>query len=602
MTQEIMDAISSQTFGVWFLIGAALVFWMQAGFAMVETGFTRAKNAGNIIMKNLMDFCIGTVMFILIGFSLLLGEDLVGIIGKPGFDIFTNYANFDWSNFVFNLVFCATTATIVSGAMAERTKFISYCVYSGVISAIIYPIEAHWTWGGGWLAQLGFHDFAGSNCIHMVGGICALIGAAILGPRIGKFTKDKEGKIVKVNAFPGHSIPLGALGVFILWLGWYGFNGAAATSVEELGSIFVTTTIAPAVATVVCMIFTWIKYGKPDVSMCLNASLAGLVAITAGCDVTDAFGSIVIGAVSGLLVVFGVWLCDYVLHVDDPVGAVAVHCLNGIWGTIAVGLFATDTAPAFARGLGDGVTFGANQIAGKGLFYGGGFKQLGLQLLGMGTTALYTAVLITITFLIIKAVMGLRVTEEEEIVGLDAMEHGLPSAYAGFSITDTSMAMDVNENTDLGEGEYDKASDLQKDTAVPVVAEADDLDANGVPIFNTGMHKIVVIAKLSKFDTLKKAMNDLGVTGMTVTQVMGCGVQKGAGEYYRGVEMDATLLPKIKVEIIVSKIPVTTVIEAAKKALYTGYIGDGKIFVYNVLKVVKVRTGEEDYAALQDVE
>ena len=602
MTQEIMDAISSQTFGVWFLIGAALVFWMQAGFAMVETGFTRAKNAGNIIMKNLMDFCIGTVMFILIGFSLLLGEDLVGIIGKPGFDIFTNYANFDWSNFVFNLVFCATTATIVSGAMAERTKFISYCVYSGVISAIIYPIEAHWTWGGGWLAQLGFHDFAGSNCIHMVGGICALIGAAILGPRIGKFTKDKEGKIVKVNAFPGHSIPLGALGVFILWLGWYGFNGAAATSVEELGSIFVTTTIAPAVATVVCMIFTWIKYGKPDVSMCLNASLAGLVAITAGCDVTDAFGSIVIGAVSGLLVVFGVWLCDYVLHVDDPVGAVAVHCLNGIWGTIAVGLFATDTAPAFARGLGDGVTFGANQIAGKGLFYGGGFKQLGLQLLGMGTTALYTAVLITITFLIIKAVMGLRVTEEEEIVGLDAMEHGLPSAYAGFSITDTSMAMDVNENTDLGEGEYDKASDLQKDTAVPVVAEADDLDANGVPIFNTGMHKIVVIAKLSKFDTLKKEMNDLGVTGMTVTQVMGCGVQKGAGEYYRGVEMDATLLPKIKVEIIVSKIPVTTVIEAAKKALYTGHIGDGKIFVYNVLKVVKVRTGEEDYAALQDVE
>lgn len=602
MTQEIMDAISSQTFGVWFLIGAALVFWMQAGFAMVETGFTRAKNAGNIIMKNLMDFCIGTVMFILIGFSLLLGEDLVGIIGKPGFDIFTNYANFDWSNFVFNLVFCATTATIVSGAMAERTKFISYCVYSGVISAIIYPIEAHWTWGGGWLAQLGFHDFAGSNCIHMVGGICALIGAAILGPRIGKFTKDKEGKIVKVNAFPGHSIPLGALGVFILWLGWYGFNGAAATSVEELGSIFVTTTIAPAVATVVCMIFTWIKYGKPDVSMCLNASLAGLVAITAGCDVTDAFGSIVIGAVSGLLVVFGVWLCDYVLHVDDPVGAVAVHCLNGIWGTIAVGLFATDTAPAFARGLGDGVTFGANQIAGKGLFYGGGFKQLGLQLLGMGTTALYTAVLITITFLIIKAVMGLRVTEEEEIVGLDAMEHGLPSANAGFSITDTSMAMDVNENTDLGEGEYDKASDLQKDTAVPVVAEADDLDANGVPIFNTGMHKIVVIAKLSKFDTLKKAMNDLGVTGMTVTQVMGCGVQKGAGEYYRGVEMDATLLPKIKVEIIVSKIPVTTVIEAAKKALYTGHIGDGKIFVYNVLKVVKVRTGEEDYAALQDVE
>ena len=588
MTQEIMDAISTQTFGVWFLIGAALVFWMQAGFAMVETGFTRAKNAGNIIMKNLMDFCIGTCVFILIGFSLLLGEDMVGLIGKPGFDIFTAYGSFDWSNFVFNLVFCATTATIVSGAMAERTKFLSYCIYSGVISALIYPIEAHWIWGGGWLSQLGFHDFAGSCAIHMVGGLSALIGAAILGPRIGKFTKDKSGKIVKINAFPGHSIPLGALGVFILWLGWYGFNGAAATSVEQLGSIFVTTTIAPAVATVVCMIFTWIKYGKPDVSMCLNASLAGLVAITAPCDTTDALGAIIIGCVSGVLVVFGVWLCDYVLRVDDPVGAVAVHFMNGLWGTIAVGLFSTTGAP------------GNDSVV--GLFYGGGFKQLGLQLLGVVSVCAWTAVTITIAFMVIKKTVGLRVSEEEEIVGLDAMEHGLPSAYAGFSITDTSMAMDVNENTDLGEGEYDKASDLQKDTAVPVVAEADDLDANGVPIFNTGMHKIVVIAKLSKFDTLKKAMNDLGVTGMTVTQVMGCGVQKGAGEYYRGVEMDATLLPKIKVEIIVSKIPVTTVIEAAKKALYTGHIGDGKIFVYNVLKVVKVRTGEEDYAALQDVE
>ncbi len=588
MTQEIMDAISSQTFGVWFLIGAALVFWMQAGFAMVETGFTRAKNAGNIIMKNLMDFCIGTVVFILIGFSLLLGEDLVGLIGKPGFDIFTSYADFDWSNFVFNLVFCATTATIVSGAMAERTKFLSYCIYSGVISALIYPIEAHWIWGGGWLSQLGFHDFAGSCAIHMVGGLSALIGAAILGPRIGKFTKDKSGNIVRVNAFPGHSIPLGALGVFILWLGWYGFNGAAATSVEQLGSIFVTTTIAPAVATVVCMVFTWVKYGKPDVSMCLNASLAGLVAITAPCDTTDALGAIIIGAVSGLLVVFGVWVCDYVFRVDDPVGAVAVHFMNGVWGTIAVGLFSTTNAP------------GNDSVV--GLFYGGGFKQLGLQLLGVLSVCAWTAVMITITFTIIKKTVGLRVTEEEEIVGLDAMEHGLPSAYAGFSIAETAMAMDVNENTDLGEGEYDAAPAFKKDAAIPVVAEADDLDANGVPIFNTGMHKVVVIAKLAKFDALKKAMNDLGVTGMTVTQVMGCGVQKGAGEYYRGVEMDATLLPKIKVEIIVSKIPVTTVIEAAKKALYTGHIGDGKIFVYNVLKVVKVRTGEEDYAALQDVE
>ena len=428
----IMD--NSAIFAVWFLIGAALVFWMQAGFAMVETGFTRAKNAGNIIMKNLMDFCIGTVVFIIIGFSLLLGEDIVGIIGKPGFDIFTDYANFDFSNFVFNLVFCATTATIVSGAMAERTKFISYCVYSAIISAVIYPIEAHWVWGGGWLANLGFHDFAGSTCIHMVGGISALIGAALLGPRIGKFDRDKNGKVTKVNSFPGHNLPLGALGVFILWLGWYGFNGAAATTVAELGSIFLTTTIAPAIATVVCMIFTWIKYGKPDVSMCLNASLAGLVAITASCDVTDALGSTIIGAVAGLLVVFGVWLLDHKLHIDDPVGAVAVHCLNGIWGTIAVGLFATDTAPAFARGFGDGVTYGANQICGKGLFYGGGFHLLGVQLTGLFSIAAWTAVTITIAFLIIKATLGLRVTEEEEIEGLDIKEHGLPSAYADFTI------------------------------------------------------------------------------------------------------------------------------------------------------------------------
>ena len=589
MTEEIFSVVSDQVFGVWFLIGAALVFWMQAGFAMVEAGFTRAKNAGNILMKNLMDFCIGTVVFILIGFGLLLGEDLVGLIGKPGFDIFTAYENFDWSNFVFNLVFCATTATIVSGAMAERTKFLSYCIYSGVISALIYPIEAHWIWGGGWLAQLGFHDFAGSCAIHMVGGISALIGAKILGPRIGKFVKDKQGKVTKVNAFPGHNRPIGALGVFILWLGWYGFNGAAATTVEQLGSIFVTTTIAPAVATVVCMIFTWIKYKKPDVSMCLNASLAGLVAITAPCDVTDAFGAIVIGAVAGLLVIFGVWFLDHKLRIDDPVGAVAVHCLNGIWGTIAVGLFATSTAPGYsiANSAGKELT---------GLFYGGDFELLGLQLLGFAAVAAWTAVTITVTFLAIRAAVGLRVTEEDEIIGLDANEHGLASAYSGFSIMDVSntMTMEVNENTDLGTSEYEEASQIKRDVAFPVAA---------APIASaSGMYKVVIVSKLSRYDQLKKAMNDLGVTGMTVTQVMGCGVQKGAGDMYRGVEMDATLLPKVKVEVVVSKIPVENVVEAAKRALYTGHIGDGKIFVYSVDKVVNVRTGEEDFAALQDVE
>ncbi len=589
MTEEIMSAVSGEVFGVWFLIGAALVFWMQAGFAMVEAGFTRAKNTGNIIMKNLMDFCIGTVVFILIGFGLLLGEDLLGFIGKPGFDIFTAYENFDWSSFVFNLVFCATTATIVSGAMAERTKFLSYCVYSAVISALIYPIEAHWIWGGGWLAQLGFHDFAGSCAIHMVGGVSALIGARLLGPRIGKFNRDKGGRVTKVNAFPGHNLALGALGVFILWLGWYGFNGAAATSMAQLGSIFVTTTIAPAIATVVCMIFTWVKYGKPDVSMCLNASLAGLVAITAPCDVTDAFGAIVIGAVAGLLVVFGVWLLDYKLHIDDPVGAVAVHMMNGIWGTIATGLFATNTAPGY--GIADAA---GNELV--GLFYGGGFKLLGLQLLGFGSVAAWTAATMTLVFLVIKAIFGLRVTEEEEIVGLDAKEHGLVSAYAGFAIMDISntMNMSVNENTDLGNDDYVSASEAQKNAAVPVV---DASTAAG-----TGIHKVVVVAKMTRYDALRKAMNDLGVTGMTVTNVMGCGVQKGAGEKYRGVEMDATLLPKIKVEVVVSRIPVGDVVEAAKKALYTGHIGDGKIFVYGVERVVKVRTGEEGFDALQDVE
>lgn len=580
--QQIVSFINENMFGIWFLIGAALVFWMQAGFAMVETGFTRAKNAGNILMKNLMDFCIGTVMFILIGFSLLLGEDVLGFIGKPGFDIFTSYANFDFSNFVFNLVFCATTATIVSGAMAERTKFLSYCIYSAVISALIYPIEAHWIWGGGWLSQLGFHDFAGSCAIHMVGGISALIGAAMLGPRIGKFSKDKSGKITKVNAFPGHNLPLGCLGCFILWFGWYGFNGAACISGSQLASVFLTTTVAPAVATVVCMIFTWLKYGKPDVSMCLNASLAGLVAITAPCDVTDCFGAICIGFVSGLLVCFGVWLLDYKLHVDDPVGAVAVHMMNGIWGTIAVGLFATKSAP------------GNDSVV--GLFYGGGFRQLGIQLLGFVTVAAWTAVTITIAFIVIKKTIGLRVTEEEEIVGLDSMEHGLASAYSGFSIMDVSntMTMDINENTDLGTPEYAQASTAKRDAAVKVVST--------VPKDATGMYKVVIIAKLSRYDHLKKAMNDLGVTGMTCTQVMGCGIQKGSGERYRGAEVDATLLPKIKVEVVVSKIPVDSVVAVAKKALYTGHIGDGKIFVYDVAKVVKIRTGEEDMEALQDVE
>ena len=578
----LISVVDKEIFSVWLLIGVAFIFWMQAGFAMVETGFTRAKNAGNILMKNLMDFCIGTVVFIIIGFSLFLGEDLVGFIGKPGFDIFSAYESFNWSSFVFNLVFCATAATIVSGAMAERTKFISYCIYSAVISALIYPIEAHWIWGGGWLAQLGFHDFAGSCAIHMVGGISALIGAKMLGPRIGKFVRDKDGKVVKVNAFPGHNLVIGCLGVFILWLGWYGFNGAAATSADQLGSIFVTTTVAPAIATVVCMIFTWVKYGKPDVSMCLNASLAGLVAITAGCDVTDVTGSLIIGGVAGVLVVFGVWLLDYKLHVDDPVGAVAVHCLNGIWGTIAVGLFATDTAPGYSIANASGKRL-------VGLFYGGGFELLGLQLLGFVTVAAWTAVTITLTYLVIKAIFGLRVSREEEIAGLDSMEHGLASAYAGFEFAPEAV--------------YDDGP-ITVDGDVP---PAEAVEVKRVPTFEkksdgVKLTKVEIVCKEARLEALKNAMMKIGITGMTVSHVLGCGAQKGKPEYYRGVAVEATLLPKIQVDIVVSKVPVSEVIDTAKKVLYTGHIGDGKIFVYDVENVVKVRTGEEGYDALQDVE
>lgn len=572
----ISGAVSSEVFAVWFLIGAALVFFMQAGFAMVETGFTRAKNAANIIMKNLMDFCIGVPMFILIGFGLLFGEDVVGLIGKPGFDIFTAYENFDWSAFVFNMVFCATTATIVSGAMAERTKFLSYCIYSGVISALIYPIEAHWIWGGGWLAQLGFHDFAGSCAIHMVGGISALIGAKILGPRIGKFVTDKKtGKVTKVNAIPGHSLTLGALGCFILWFGWYGFNGAAATSLPQLGSIFLTTTVAPAVATVVCMIFTWVKYGKPDVSMCLNASLAGLVGITAGCDVMDCFGSAMVGVVSGLLVVFGVWLLDNVLHIDDPVGAVAVHMMNGIWGTLAVGLFATKAAPDCEI---------------NGLFYGGGFGQLGLQALAVVSVAAWTAVTITITFLVIKKTIGLRASVEEETRGLDVTEHGLVSSYADFMPNSISVftGATTEENASA-----ETPADIK-------ISERPHIERSSTE--KNKYTRIAIVCKQNKFEELKHELSNVGVTGFTVTQVLGCGTQKGAGERYRGVPVEATLLPKVKVEVVVSKVPAQTVVEAARKALYTGHIGDGKIFVYDVEDVIRVRTGESGYDALQDYE
>ena len=579
ITKLVEESVTSEVFGVWFLIGAALVFFMQAGFAMVETGFTRAKNAGNIIMKNLMDFCIGTVVFVLLGFSLMMAEDYVlGIFGVPNLEILTDFGAFlkggNAPSFVFNLVFCATAATIVSGSMAERTKFVSYCIYSGVISLFVYPIEAGWVWNSqGWLAQLGFHDFAGSAAIHSVGGITALIGAIMVGPRLGKYVKDKAGKVKKVNAIPGHSITLGALGCFILWFGWYGFNGAAAWDDTSLGSIFLTTTIAPAAATVVTLIFTWVKNGKPDVSMCLNASLAGLVGVTAGCDALDALGATIVGFVSGILIVVVVEFIDLKLHVDDPVGAVGVHLANGVWGTLAVGLLANPDAPA---GL-------------EGLFYTGSAKLLGVQLLGIAAILAWTAVTMTLTFIIIKKTIGLRVTPEEEIKGLDSTEHGLPSAYADF--------VPAVESLDYG---YEEAVAVVGETPV-----AEAIPVKKVPAFDDGtpkFTKIEIICKESRFEALKNSMMSIGITGMTVSHVLGCGVQKGQPEYYRGVKVEANLLPKIQVDIVVGSVPVRRVIETAKKVLYTGHIGDGKIFVYDVENVVKVRTGEEGYDALQDVE
>ncbi len=563
-----VEQSNSFTIAIWYLIGAALVFFMQCGFAMVETGFTRAKNAGNIIMKNLMDFCIGTVMFIFLGFGLMMSEDyLFGVIGVPNLQIFSDFNNFPWSSFVFNLVFCATAATIVSGAMAERTKFISYCIYSGLISLVVYPVEAGWVWNShGWLAQMGFVDFAGSACIHTVGGISALIGAAIVGPRIGKYTKDG-----KPRAIPGHSLTLGALGVFILWFGWYGFNGAAAADVTQLAQIFATTTVAPAFATCTTMIYTWIKNGKPDVSMSLNGSLAGLVAITAGCHTVDILGAIIIGMVAGILVVVAVEVIDSKLKVDDPVGAVAVHMCNGIWGTLAVGIFSKDEATL-------------------GVLYGGGFTQLGKQFLGILCIGLYTAVLMTLIFFAIKKTIGLRASKNEEVRGLDLTEHGLSSSYADFMPVPQILT---------GKEEF-KDGDVPPEKAVEVTLKSKERSASTSD--GVRFTKISIITKQSKFTELNTALTEIGITGMTVTQVLGCGVQKGKTEYYRGVEVEMNLLPKIQIDIVVCKIPVKQVIDTAVKAIYTGHIGDGKIFISDIEDIVRIRTGETGFDALQDNE
>ena len=561
---------------MWTLIGAALVFFMQAGFAMVETGFTRSKNAGNIIMKNLMDFSIGTPLYWIVGFGIMFGTQSA-VFG--GIDLFTrgdytailpDGVSF-FTYFIFQTVFCATAATIVSGAMAERTKFSAYCIYSAAISLIIYPVSGHWIWGGGWLAQIGFHDFAGSTAVHMLGGVCALVGAAILGPRIGKYNKDGT-----PNAIPGHSITLGALGVFILWFCWFGFNGGSTVSMtggaaELAGLVFFNTNLAAAVATCTVMIVTWIRYKKPDVSMTLNGSLAGLVAITAGCDCVRPWAAAVIGICSGFAVVFGVEFVDKILKVDDPVGAVGVHCINGALGTILTGVFASNS-----------------WLADAGMSRG---KFIGIQCLGVVSTLAWGAAAITIVFMLIKKTIGLRVTAEEEISGLDLPEHGLVSAYADFMPSVNPVKIDEAAEV---------TGTVEPSVAVPVtVAPGTNIDSTGSA---QKMTKIEIIMKEERFSALKSAMVKIGITGMTVSHVLGFGTQIGNTKYYRGVKQDVNLLPKVQVDIVVSKVPVRTVIETAKSVLYTGNIGDGKIFVYDVENVVKVRTGEEGYNALQDVE
>ena len=559
---------------LWVLLGAALVFFMQAGFSMCEAGFTRAKNTGNILMKNLMDFCIGTPCFWLFGFGVMFGTGtaLFGwidpMIGKDYSAILPEGVPL-WAYAVFQTVFCATSATIVSGAMAERTKFSAYCIYSAAISLFIYPISGHWIWGGGWLAQLGFHDFAGSTAVHMVGGVCALIGAKILGPRIGKY--DAKGK---PRAILGHNLTFAALGVFILWFCWFGFNGASTVSMTgddtiiSAGLIFFNTNLAAAVACCVTLVFTWLRYGKPDVSMTYNAALAGLVGITAGCDAVSPAGAAVMGLVFGIVIVLAVEFFDKVAKIDDPVGAISVHCVCGALGTILTGLFATGVSTE------------------KGLFYGGGFHFLGVQTLGVVTVAAYVTVVITAVFLLLKHTIGLRASAEDELAGLDISEHGLPTAYAGFAMSPDTLTAEETPVAVTG--------DVSEAEAIPVKREPSFTDGTS-PKFT----KVEIICKEARFEALKSALMELGITGMTLSHVLGCGVQKGRPEFYRGVEVEATLLPKIQLDIVVSKVPVRSVIETAKKVLYTGHIGDGKIFVYDVENVVKVRTGEEGYDALQ---
>lgn len=560
---------------IWMFMGIVLIFSMQAGFAMLEAGFTRAKNSGNIIMKNFLDFVCGSIVFWAIGYGLMMNQS-GGVIGE--IRLFPNFAGMideitgmpKWADLVFNTMFCATSATIVSGAMAGRTNFKAYLITSVFMSGIVYPISAGWVWGDGWLSTLtignatGFNDYAGSAVVHMVGGITALIGAKLLGPRIGKYGKKGES-----HAIPGHSITLGALGIFILWFGWFGFNASSShgiatmENVMDVANVFMTTNTSAVFSMLTAVIITWVRYGKPDITMSLNGALAGLVAITAGCSVVDPWAAAITGIIAGLITVFGIEFIDTKLKIDDPVGASGVHGFCGLWGALACGFFNRDT----------------------GVFTSGEFGQLAIQLIGIVAILIWTVVTMTIVFSVIDKIVGLRVSEKAEIAGLDSSEHGFVSVSAEYGTTNIFEYLE--EATDV-------KGDISIDRAIPVELDAASVMASDVPIT-----KIEIITKQERFEALKNAMNEIGVTGMTVTNVMGCGIQKGSKEYYRSVPMEVTLLPKVRVEIVVAKVPVELVVNVAKKVLYTGHIGDGKIFIYQCTNAIKVRTGETGYAAMQ---
>lgn len=568
---------------LWVFLAAVLVFFMNLGFASLEAGMARSKNTVNILSKNFIVFAVSSLGFMLLGWGLMFGGDnpLIGtehlfILGESDLsfydDTLTSNVPF-WGKFFFQLVFCGTAATIVSGAVAERIKYITFIVFSFVLTLVIYPIVGHWVWGGGWLADLGFLDFAGDTVVHSLGGWAALAGALVLGPRIGKY--DKDGK---PRAIPGHNMSLAVIGLFVLWLGWFGFNPGSTMSFQnpsDVMHILMTTNTSAIAAVLTATAASWLLLGKPDLGMTINGCLAGLVAITGGCAYISIGNSLLIGAVAGVLVVFAVLFFDRV-KVDDPVGATSVHLCCGVFGTLCIGLFAQE-----------GVTTLSTK---NGLFYGGGAGLLGTQLLGIAAVGAFVFAASLVLWWVLKKTMGIRVTREEEIAGLDIGEHG-NHAYPDF----VPAVESIDYSAEGAEPEPVGAVPVAE--AVPV-KEAAPAGERGTPKIT----KVEIICKESRLEALKAAMTSIGITGMTVSHVLGYGIQQGKPEYYRGAPVEANLLPKVQVDIVVSKVPVPTVVATAKKVLYTGHIGDGKIFVYDVENVVKVRTGEEGYDALQDVE